>query len=232
MTRRGFFVTGTDTSVGKTLVSCTLLHAFRARGRTAIGMKPVASGCIEFDGKLVSADATSLRAASSPCPELRTINPYAFAPAIAPHVAAHEVGTTIAIERILSVYSQLEQRCEAMVVEGVGGFRVPLNEREDTADLAVRLQLPVLLVVGMRLGCLNHALLTAEAIAARRLRLAGWVANQIEPAMPAFAENVAALKERIPGLLGIVEFDPGIEPLGLARRFDSLGTLIKPRGVC
>jgi dethiobiotin synthetase len=217
-TQGSVLVTGTDTGVGKTLVSCALLHAFRAQGRTAIGMKPVASGCIELNGQLVSEDAASLLAASSPGATLDMINPYAFAPAIAPHIAAREVGATIRIDRILSTHSRLRERYETVVIEGVGGFRVPLNEREDTADLAVHLKAPVVLVVGMRLGCLNHALLTAEAIAARGLALAGWVANEIDPNMPAFAENVAALKERIPRLLGVFEFNSGIDPLAVARR--------------
>jgi dethiobiotin synthetase len=230
---RGFFVTGTDTGVGKTLVACALLHAARAQGKTAIGMKPVASGCVETADGLVSEDANLLQAASSQRTAMRLINPYAFALAIAPHIAARDHGIEIELDRIITAYSELAKICELVIVEGVGGFRVPLNEREDTADLAARLELPVVLVVGMRLGCLNHALLTVEAIAARGLKLAGWVANQIDAAMPAFAENVVTLEQRIAQrCLGVIEFDRRVEPQALARRLDSFKTLLKPTGVC
>ncbi|MCX7628526.1 MAG: dethiobiotin synthase [Methylophilaceae bacterium] len=192
------FVTGTDTGVGKTLVSCMLLRAYAARGLRAAGMKPVASGCLKQGEALVSEDAQALQAASSVPLTLAQINPYAFEPPVAPHLAAALVGQTIDLELIHAAYLALCARAEVVVVEGVGGFRVPLNARQDTADLVGMLGLPVVLVVGMRLGCLNHALLTAEAILARGLMLAGWVANRIDPHMALFEENLAALEERLP----------------------------------
>jgi dethiobiotin synthetase len=231
----GFFVTGTGTGVGKTSVACALLHALRAQGRSAIGMKPVASGCVEMAEGLVSEDAELLRAASSQRMPMRVINSYAFAPAIAPHIAADAVGVTIEIERILDAYCKLTQICDIVIVEGIGGFRVPLNAREDAADLAVRLKLPVVLVAGVQLGCLNHALLTVEAIAARGLQLAGWIANQIEPDMPAFAENVAALEQRIvEPCLGVIKFDSGLDlqAVGRSGTLNAFKILLKQMGVC
>lgn len=196
-THHGFFVTGTDTGVGKTLVACALLHAFAGAGLACIGMKPVASGAEPRDGALVNDDAARLAAAASVAAAPREVNPYCFAEPIAPHIAAQRAGVRIELERIEAGLRALAARAAAVVVEGVGGFRVPLGEHADTADLAARLRLPVVLVVGLRLGCLNHALLTAEAIAARGLALAGWVANHIDPAMPAAEENVAALRARL-----------------------------------
>lgn len=196
---RGFFVTGTDTGVGKTFVACALLRAFVARGLRAVGMKPVAAGGDE--------DVAALAAASNVAAEPRLVNPYLLKLPVAPHVAAAEQGVAIELTTIEHSCAALRARAEVVVVEGVGGFRVPLTGTEDTADLAVRLGLPVILVVGMRLGCLNHALLTAEAIAARRLPLAGWVANAIDAQMAKRAENVAALRARLGApLLGEVPF--------------------------
>ncbi len=163
--QQAFFVTGTDTGVGKTHVTCALLHATRRHGRTAVGMKPVAAG-VEDDGR--NSDVAQLLAASSIQPPNAWVNPFLYAPAIAPHIAAREVGRSIDITLICEAFAQLQALADVVWVEGVGGFRVPLDERYDTADLAQALALPVILVVGMRLGCLNHALLTAEAIDAPR----------------------------------------------------------------
>lgn len=197
-----WFITGTDTEVGKTFVACALLHALRQRGATALGMKPVAAG---LDDQGRNEDVEQLIAASSlPAPRER-VNPYAFHAAIAPHIAAAEEGRTIELATIVAAFEQLRELVDSVLVEGVGGFCVPLGPDGDTADLAVALNLPVILVVGMRLGCINHALLTEQAIAARGLKLAGWVANRIDPAMSRFEENLAALQERIGApLLGIV----------------------------
>lgn len=196
-----YFVTGTDTGVGKTLVSCALLHAFAAYGRSVVGMKPVAAGC--DDG--MHEDVRRLRAASNVLAGLGQINPYNFTQAVAPHLAARFAGVRISLARILETYSELNAQADVVVVEGAGGFRVPLNDEEDSADLVQRMNIPVVLVVGMRLGCLNHALLTAEAIASRGLTLAGWVANVVDADMAMLDGNIAALKLRIEApLLGVV----------------------------
>jgi len=197
MSVSGLFVAGTDTGVGKTEVACALLAALGARGLDAVGMKPVASGCVRTPSGLRNADVERLRAASGVRAARRLVNPYAFAPPVAPHIAAAEAGVEIEYARILASYRALAARADAVVVEGVGGFAVPLGRRADMATLAARLALPVVLVVGMRLGCLNHALLTVEAIGRRRLALAGWVANRVDASMRRFDANVDALSERL-----------------------------------
>ncbi len=197
-----WFVAGTDTEVGKTFATCALLLALKRNGQRAIGMKPVAAGT-DADGK--NDDVESLVAASGVAAPRELINPYLFQPAIAPHIAATEAGISIDIDRIVTAFEQLRPFADAVLVEGVGGFCVPLDEHSDTADLAEKLGLPVILVVGMRLGCINHALLTCQAIAARGLKLAGWIANRIDPAMSRFEENLAALRARIDApLLGVI----------------------------
>jgi dethiobiotin synthetase len=197
-----WFITGTDTEVGKTFVACALLHALRAGGLTALGMKPVAAG-LDSEGK--NEDVEQLIAASSFPAARELVNPYAFHAAVAPHIAAAEEGRIIKLANIIDAFEQLRGLADATLVEGVGGFCVPLGADVDTADLAVALKLPVILVVGMRLGCINHALLTEQAITTRGLTLAGWVANKIDPEMSHFDENLAALKERINApLLGVV----------------------------
>ncbi|OGA26158.1 MAG: dethiobiotin synthase [Betaproteobacteria bacterium RIFCSPLOWO2_02_FULL_67_26] len=193
----GFFVTGTDTGVGKTLVACSLLRAFAARGVKAVGMKPVASGAVPGADGLVNDDVERLIAASTISVPREHANPYCFAPPIAPHIAAQQAGVTITLDRIERSFRALAALAEVVVVEGAGGFRVPLGADTDSAHMATRLALPVVLVVGLRLGCLNHALLTAESILARGLRLAGWVANHIDPAMAAVEDNVRTLEALI-----------------------------------
>ena len=206
----GYFVTGTDTGVGKTLVSCALLHAFAARGKSVIGMKPVAAGCEPTLRGLTCEDVVKLMAASNLSAPHELVNPYAFQSPVAPHIAAAEAGVAIEIEPLLAACTALRALADVVVVEGVGGWRVPLNPREDTGDLAKRLGLPVILVVGMRLGCLSHALLTAQAIEATGLKLAGWVANRIDPLMPAFDDNLGALQTRLAApLLGVVPHAAG-----------------------
>ena len=197
-----WFIAGTDTEVGKTFSSCALLHVLKNRGIRALGMKPVAAGT-DANGK--NDDVEALIAASTVSAPRELINPYLFAPAIAPHIAAQESGREIDIARILDAYAALSRLADSVIVEGVGGFCVPLGARTDSADLAQQLGLPVILVVGMRLGCINHALLTQQAIAARGLSLAGWIANRIDPAMARFDENLAALDARIEApLLGVI----------------------------
>lgn len=204
---RGFFVTGTDTGVGKTLIACALLHAFARAGGRVVGMKPVAAGATCGDEGPLNDDVVQLRAAGNVQAALRMVNPYCFEPAIAPHIAAAQTGVTIDIEHIKQAYAQLAAMADTVILEGAGGFCVPLNSQEDSADLAQQLGLPVILVVGIRLGCMSHALLTAQAISARGLTFAGWVANRIDPTMPFAGENVVALGERLCApLLGDVKF--------------------------
>ena len=200
---RGLFVTGTDTGVGKTLVACALLRAFASSGKSVAGMKPVEAGGAE--GRCSDVDA--LVGASTVRAPGKIVNPYAFGPAIAPHIAADLAGARIEIEAIARAYDELSRRAEIVVVEGVGGFLVPLNARETGADLARRLGLPVVMVVGMRLGCLNHALLTRKQIQISGLRCAGWVANCIVPELPHLEANIRALEERLEcPMLGVVPF--------------------------
>jgi dethiobiotin synthetase len=194
---KGYFITGTDTGVGKTLIACSLLRAFAARGFKTVGMKPVASGAVAGGKGLVHDDVERLIAAGNLTAPREHVNPYCFAPPIAPHIAAAEAGVKIDMDHIGRCFNALTERADVVIVEGVGGFRVPLGPGADTAQLAARLALPVVLVVGMRLGCLNHALLTAEAIAGRGLVLAGWVANHLDPQMIAADENVRALETLI-----------------------------------
>jgi dethiobiotin synthetase len=195
---RGLFVTGTDTGVGKTVVAATLLRALRGRCR-AVGMKPVAAGI--DDGEALNADVRALFEAGNVAAPLPDVNPYSFAPPIAPELAARAAGATIDVELIASAYVRLAERADCVIVEGAGGALVPLTRHTDMLDLPRRLGIPVLLVVGVRLGCLNHALLSALAIGARGLVLAGWVANRIDPAMREGNANVATLAERLPAPL-------------------------------
>jgi len=199
----GFFITGTDTGIGKTTVSCQLLHAFAARGKTVVGMKPIAAGCENGQWE----DVEQLLAASNVNISRKQLNPYALHPPLAPHIAAEQAGIEIDLQVIQQAYQVLSNHAEVVIVEGAGGFLVPLNAQQDGADLAQELGLPVILVVGMRLGCLSHALLTVEAVQATGLSLAGWVANCIDPQMLAMEENISALAQRIDcPLLGVVPF--------------------------
>jgi dethiobiotin synthetase len=206
---RGFFVTGTDTGVGKTRAACALLHALARTGIRAVGMKPIAAGATRDAQGLLNEDVAALTAASAIAAPRALMNPYCFEPAIAPHIAAAQAGVVIDLEVIARAFEALADLADAVVVEGAGGFCVPLGSRLDGGDLAERLGLPVILVVGLRLGCLNHALLTAQAVRARGLVLAGWIANRIDPAMAAVAKNVAALAQRLGApLLAEFEFAP------------------------
>lgn len=198
------FVTGTDTHIGKTLISAALLHAYAQQGKRVIGMKPVAAGC-EADGSY--SDVTALQAASNVQVAGTLMNPYRYPLAVAPHLAAQQDGETIELPRILRAYAELSALADVVVVEGAGGFILPLNEQQDGGDLAAALNLPVVLVVGMRLGCLNHALLTAHAIQARGMKLVGWVANCVDGQMALRDENIATLRQRIAApLLGVVPY--------------------------
>lgn len=195
MSARGVFITGTDTGCGKTRVSVGLLNALRAQGLQAVGMKPVASGSERVNGQLRNEDALALQAASCGDWPYETINPYAFAPPIAPHVAAEQAGVTIERTLLAAAYAKLAASGGPVVVEGVGGWRVPLGRALQTADLVRTLNLPVVLVVGLQLGCINHAWLTMEAIRADGLRLAGWVANAVDPDYAAAQATIDTLTE-------------------------------------
>jgi len=199
------FVTGTDTGIGKTLVSSALLQALGTMGVRAAGMKPVAAGAELRAGVWHNEDVDALAAAAPlQLPQALT-TPYLLRTPAAPHIAAALEGVRIEPQKILDACAQVRRQAEAVVVEGVGGFRVPLNDDYDTADLAQQLGLPVILVVGLRLGCISQALLTAEAIAARGLQLAGWVANTVDPAMGHMDNNIEAIASRIAApLLGHV----------------------------
>jgi len=194
---RGVFVTGTDTGVGKTLAACALIHALAARGLKVAAMKPVAAGASGEAQSLANRDSRLLLRACGRG-DMRDVTPILLGEAIAPHIAAAHEGRLIALEPIRAAYQRIVAgAADWVVVEGVGGFVVPLGPRLDTVDLARALALPVVMVVGLRLGCLNHALLTARAIEASGLPFAGWIANAIDPAMAAADENVAALVERL-----------------------------------
>ena len=199
------FVTGTDTEIGKTLVSSAILHTLVQSGVRACGMKPVAAGAEKRDGVWHNDDCDQLIAAGNVTLPQNITTPFLLREAAAPHIAAELEDQYISPVPILAAYLEVSAASDAVVVEGVGGFRVPLNESFDTADLAEQLDLPVVLVVGLRLGCISHALLTVEAIEARGLRLAGWVANETQDDMAFADENVVALEQRISApLLGRV----------------------------
>jgi dethiobiotin synthetase len=192
------YITGTDTGIGKTVASTALLHALRARGLRAAGMKPVASGCEWIDGCWRNEDALALLAASDPRPDYADLNPYALPSPLAPELAAADAGVTVELASIRAAYTRLQAAADVVVVEGVGGWAAPLSRSLDQADVARALGLPVVLVVGLRLGCLNHAYLSARAIAADGCRFAGWIANDIDPGMARADDNFGLLSERLP----------------------------------
>ncbi|HEB96378.1 MAG TPA: dethiobiotin synthase, partial [Sedimenticola thiotaurini] len=195
MTRQGYFVTGTDTGCGKTEITLGLMARFRAAGERVVGMKPVASGAERRAAGLRNDDALRIQAAATaPPPPYELVNPCAFEPPIAPHLAALEAEREIALEPLVTAFRRLSAGADRVLVEGVGGWKVPLNDCDTVADLARALGLPVILVVGLRLGCINHALLSAESIRAAGCVLAGWVANQVEPGMLRLEENIATLE--------------------------------------
>nr|WP_090333041.1 dethiobiotin synthase [Nitrosomonas sp. Nm51] len=216
----GFFVTGTDTGIGKTLVSSLMLHALSALGNKTVGMKPIAAG--KENGKWP--DVELLRTAGNVQVPHELINPYALDQAIAPHIAARQQGVEIDLPAILNAFHALKKAADYVVVEGAGGFLVPINTYQDTSDMAQSLGLPVILVVGMRLGCINHALLTVHAVQHAGLPLLGWVANCIDPKMQALEENIIALQHRIDRpLLGTVPFDSKPDLPALSRFIDLSG---------
>jgi dethiobiotin synthetase len=195
--KQAFFITGTDTDVGKTYVACQLIKDYVAQGYKVVGMKPVAAGGDFVEGKWLNDDVLKLEAASNVKAPRELVNPYSFKEAIAPHIAAEKVSVAIKIDVIQQAFKRLADMTDIVIVEGAGGFLVPINATESMADLAVALNIPVILVVGMKLGCINHSLLTAEAIKARQLNLHGWIANQIAPDMAFCDENIAAIAQKL-----------------------------------
>lgn len=193
----GIFITGTDTEIGKTRVACALLNALNKKNIQAVGMKPVASGAELVDGKLQNEDAIRLRDASSVKLPYELINPYVFKQAASPHISARLAQQEIELEKITNCYKKLEAQTDFVVVEGVGGWLAPLNETQTVTDMAVALNLPVVMVVGMRLGCLNHALLTAQHIQLSELQLAGWIANCVDENFSYLEENINTLNKMI-----------------------------------
>jgi dethiobiotin synthetase len=202
LTPHGFYITGTDTGVGKTYAACLLVEMMKRQGLRVAVMKPVAAGA-DADG--MNEDVRLLMATSNVQAPLDLVNPYCFAPAIAPHIAARQAGVTMRLDVIERAYAQLAAQADAVVVEGAGGFLVPFNEECGMDAIPARLELPVVMVVGLRLGCLNHALLTAEAIRARGLELVGWLANRIDPRMDMAKENLTSLRSILrPPCLGVI----------------------------
>lgn len=217
-----YFVTGTDTDAGKTLVASGLLALARRRGLTTLGLKPVASGSEATPAGLRNADALALQAQSHPALDYASVNPFAFAPAIAPHLAARRAGAVVSLAALAPwAREALAKGCDLTLVEGAGGWRVPLNDDEDLAGLAAALALPVILVVGLRLGCISHARLTAEAIQADGLRLAGWAGSLVDPAFAAddglYRDNLATLEAALPApCLGVIPRLPDGDPRAMA----------------
>jgi dethiobiotin synthetase len=212
--RSGIFVTGTDTGVGKTMVSTALMRALKSRGFQVAGMKPVASGCRSTPEGLRNEDALALmREQSVPFP-YEVVNPFAYEPAIAPHIAAAAAGIAVRLDRIVAAFEELHARSHLVIVEGAGGWYAPISEDATIEDLALELKLPVLLVVALRLGCLNHALLTHRAIERSGASICGWIANRMDPGFSHWQDNVATLKRLLPaplvgtiGAQGLIRLD-------------------------
>jgi len=208
---KGFFITGTDTDVGKTTIALGLMAALQQQGLRVAAMKPVSAGCTKTAAGLRNSDAVQLMQQASLALPYDVVNPYAFEAAIAPHIAAAQNNIVLHIEPLCRAYEKMAAQADVVIVEGAGGWQVPLNENETMADLAAALELPVINVVGLRLGCLNHALLTAESIAAHGLQHTAWAGNMPCADMVCVTENIMTLKQRLPGnCLGIVPFDSSL----------------------
>ena len=216
-----YFVTGTDTGVGKTLITAALLHALAKTGLRVTGMKPIAAGAELIDGELWNEDVAMLAAASNTKLPRELTTPYLLREPAAPHIAAQLEHVPLDMQHLLDCYQKIAQQSDCVIVEGVGGFCVPINDACDTADLAVQLGLDVIMVVGLRLGCINHALLTAEAIKARGLNLVGWVANQIDINMSHQEANLQTLEQRLPApLIGVVPWMAAVSAQVAADKID------------
>lgn len=206
----GYFVTGTDTEVGKTLVAAAILLKLQGQHTRVAAFKPVVAGLQQVNGEWINEDLVTLHALCTADLTVQDICPYQLKQPAAPHIVAEKEDISLSYETILSSYHHVMNQCDAIVVEGVGGFLVPLNTTHNTADFAQAVDLPVILVVGMKLGCINHALLTAEAIRNRGLELHGWVANTGADCMPLLDENIQTLSRLLnTKLLGVI---PKLEP--------------------
>jgi dethiobiotin synthetase len=220
------FITGTDTGCGKTEITLGLMQTLQQRGETVLGMKPVASGAQQTEVGLRNEDALRIQAQCSGDLSYEQVNPYAYEPPIAPHLAAEACGQPIELERIQADCRRLAEKADRLIVEGVGGWLVPLAGDATLADLALRLQMPVILVVGLRLGCLNHALLTEAVMRQQGVSLLGWVANQVEPAMASLAGNLASLRERLSApCLGLVPWLDEPSPEAVSQYLDVDGVI-------
>ncbi|WP_193165590.1 dethiobiotin synthase [Microbulbifer hainanensis] len=226
---RTFFVAGTDTEVGKTYVTAGLLASAAARGLKTAAVKPVASGCTETEDGLRNEDALQLQEAMTMDLPYQQVNPIALEPAIAPHIAAREAGRVLDVGRMAGVCrGVMSAGADLVLIEGAGGWRTPLGPRSFLSQLPRELDIPVILVVGMQLGCINHALLTAEAVRRDGLALAGWVANFVRDDMARPQENLATLQSLLPApLLGIVPHDPGADFRRAAEHLD-ISPLLSP----
>lgn len=223
---RTFFITGTDTGVGKTLVSCALIQGLKARGLRVAGMKPVASGSEMTAQGLRNSDALALQSAANVSTDYRLINPYCFEPAIAPHLAARQIGVTIELPILQRAYGQLAAQAEVVIVEGAGGWRVPTEPNGYLSDFPEAERMAVVLVVGLRLGCINHAVLTAEAIHAGPCRMIGWVGNGIDPSFGPLQANLDTLRERLSApCLGVLPHAVSPDAVTLSQRLN-LDTLL------
>jgi dethiobiotin synthetase len=221
--KKAFFITGTDTNVGKTLIAAGLLIAAKNRGLTTAALKPVAAGCENTSEGLRNSDALLLQSVITQPLLYDQINPYALEAAIAPHIAAQQEKRSLSVDRLSGFCRGVLSSADFTLLEGAGGWRVPINARETLADLAKNLQLPVIMVVGIRLGCINHALLTFEAIVRDGVPVAGWVANCVDADMPVLQENIDSLRARLPvPCLGVVPFLVDHSPSLVATYFDEL----------
>ncbi len=219
--KKAFFITGTDTNVGKTLIAAGLLVAAKNKGLTTAALKPVAAGCEKTEEGLRNADALLLQSVITEPLIYDQINPYALEVAIAPHIAAQQEKRSLSVDRLSGICRGVLSAANFTLVEGAGGWRVPINSRETLADLAKNLDLPVILVVGIRLGCINHALLSFEAIVRDGVAVAGWVANCVDADMPALQENIESLRARLPvPCLAVVPFLADQSPDVVATYFD------------
>ena len=222
----GLFITGTDTGCGKTEITLGIMQWLQTQGLQVLGMKPIASGCEATADGLRNEDATHIQTQCSLSLPYEMINCYSFAPPVAPHIAAAEIGVEISFSTIKRAANHLSQQADWLVVEGVGGWRVPLGEAGALSDLAQALDLPIVMVVGLKLGCINHALLTAESINASGARLIGWIGNSIDASMDLVAENIKTLRSEITApCLGIVPHKVPPTPLQIAKQLDLSGLI-------
>jgi len=219
---QGYFITGTDTGIGKTWSTVALMQYFKNQGQTVLGMKPIASGCDEVDGRLRNEDALLIHQHASVVLPYEDINPYAFALAVSPHIAAEQVGVEIVLDNIVEKYQQIEKLADVVLVEGVGGWLVPLNAQEEVADLAQKLGLPVIVVVGIRLGCINQAKLTFAALQKTEVKCQGWIASCIERDMLMLDENIRTLCQatEMP-LLAVLPYMEKLDPEYLSRQISA-----------